>query len=97
MRYDPLNEDPVFGDNGEIIREPEPRFPSLFLTIAPGSEGYEEGYRYRVDQLDGEMHYFADHERAADFIVREGLDLVDYAQMAELRLEAGIEFEYEEG
>lgn len=94
MSYNPLNDDPIFDDDGAILREPEPRFPCLYLTIDPGSEGYDQGYRFRVDQIDGEMHYFADRERAVHFILREALDLVDYEKMLRLREEAGIEFRY---
>ena len=94
MSYQPTNEDPVFDDEGNIIREPEPKFHCLYLTIDPGSEGYDEGYRYRVDQLDGAMHYFVHRERAVNFILREGLDLVDYTQMLRLRQAANIKFRY---
>ena len=94
MSYRPNNEDPVFDDEGNIVREPEPQFPCLYLTIDPGAEGYDKGYRFRVDQLDGEMHYFADPERAANFILREGLELVGYTKMLKLRKAASIGFRY---
>lgn len=94
MSYYHANPDPVFDDEGSIVREPESRFPCLYLTIDPGSEDYDEGYRYRVDQLDGSWHYFADEDRAVHFILREGLSLVDYEKMRSLREDAGVEFRY---
>ena len=96
MSYNPANPDPVFADDGTILRDPEAVFPCLYLTIDPGSEGYAEGYRFRVDQLDGEMHYFGNAERATHFIVREGLDTVDYKKMRSLREAACIDFRYED-
>lgn len=67
------------------------KFPVLFLSIdSPNDEGYAEGYRYRVDQLDNDRHYFRDRDRAEDFIDREGMEVVSIKRMFALRDKLGI-------
>ena len=88
MSYNPHNPKPVFDDDGNIINEPAPVFPILLLNIGEGDEGWDEGYRWRIDQLDEDYIYMADWDRVEHFVMREGLDIVSIEQMHAMR-EAG--------
>ena len=96
MSDESTNDGPVFDDDGEMIREPDPIYPALYLTIDPPDPAYNLGFRFRVDQLDGAMHFFTNKHRAVQFILREGLELLDYDEMLKRRRAAGIDFRYDD-
>jgi len=77
--------DPIFDADGNMINEPNPIFPVLFQEIERGEDGYAEGHRYTVEQLDADVSYFVAFDRARDFILREGLDVLGCDDMDELR------------
>ena len=89
MSYNPYNPDPIFDETGQVVKEPEVRFPVLYMRLTPGDKGFDEGYRFVVEQLDEEVHYFRDREASDAFIIREGLDVIDDAALMKSMRERG--------
>jgi hypothetical protein len=61
------------------------RQPCLFRELATSDRGYHQGFRYRVDQKDGDEHFFAGRYRAEWFIAVHGLTPISEQQMAIIR------------
>jgi len=59
----------------------------LFLEMETGDRGWEEGYRFMVQTIEGEEFFFSDRDRTEDFIIREGLGVISIPEMQELRIE----------
>ena len=78
----------VVDGDGNIIREPDPIFPVLFLELEPDDIGWDEGWRYAVEQVDEDINFFHCVERAEQFIYREGLDVVKIDEMLRMREES---------
>ena len=65
---------------------PGGRFPCLFLRLEPGDAGFDDGYRYRVDQDDPEdQHFFYTRKRAQEFVDIHGFAVVGLDEMEALR------------
>lgn len=84
----PRNDDPFARSNHREPWEPRAIHPIMFLELSAGDAGWEEGYRWRVDQLDEDQHFFADRERAEDFIILHGMKVVTVERMIDLREQA---------
>jgi hypothetical protein len=91
MSDSPSNPRRIYDSDGNIIEEPEPRFPVMFLKFEKGDPEYKEGYRYRVDQLDEDQHYFKTRKRAEEFMFREGMYSVSIPKMMKMR-EQGVTY-----
>lgn len=61
------------------------REPCLLIELTTRERGYPQGYRFRVDQRDGDKHYFANRQRAEWFVAVHGLTPVSEHQMAIIR------------
>ena len=77
--------DPIFDGDGNMVNEPNPLFPVLFLPLEPGDDGYAQGYRYVVEQLDEDVSFFVEFDRAKTFIIREALEVLGEDDMDQLR------------
>lgn len=57
----------------------------LFLEMESGDRGWNKGWRWMVQTPDQDEFYFHDRDRAEDFIVREGMEVISIPKMIELR------------
>jgi len=64
------------------------RWPCLLIKIDPNNEIYKRGFRFMVEQADSDRHWFVERPRVDEFIRREGMYLVDKAQMKRHRQRA---------
>lgn len=91
MPNNPNNPEPMFNDEGNLVNEPPAIFPVLLLEIEEEDKGWDKGWRYQVEQLDEHVHFFSSFERAEQFVLREGMDVISIPRMKTLR-EAGITY-----
>ncbi len=61
------------------------QFPVLLVQLESSDVGYDAGFRYRIDQVDGESIYTLSRERAEHLIALHGLVPVTLAQMVRRR------------
>ncbi len=61
------------------------REPCLLMELTTRDRGYAQGYRFRVDQKDGDKHHFASRQRADWFVAVHGLTPVSEQQMSIIR------------
>lgn len=62
-------------------------FPCAWLELDPGDRGYEEGYRFVVEQIDGDQHFFVEKRRFEQFIKLHRFDVLEYDEFQRLREE----------
>ena len=67
--------------------DPNAWFPVLKHTLAAGDVGWEQGYRYTIEQADGDLFWFRSAETRDRFCKRHHLQIVDTATMASVRKE----------
>jgi hypothetical protein len=67
--------------------DPNAWFPVLKHTLAAGDVGWEQGYRYTIEQADGDLFWFRSAEARDRFCKRHHLQIVDVAAMASVRKE----------
>lgn len=67
----------------------DPCFAVLLQMLEETDAGFPppHRFRFRVEQVDGDAHYFLSRERAEKFIDRHGLYMVDDAEMDRVREE----------
>jgi len=61
--------------------------PILLQKLEPLDSGYEEGCRFRIVQIDGDVMHFANWGRAVQCIKSEGLRPVTEDEMDAIRKE----------
>ncbi len=69
------------------------RYPVLYYTLTPGDYGFDQGYRFMVEQVDKDRHFFKTsmgEHGAETFMQTHGMQMVPTAQMTEARQALGI-------
>lgn len=67
--------------------DPNAWFPVVKHTLAAGDVGWEQGYRYTIEQADGDLFWFRSADARDRFCRRHHLQIVDAATMASVRKE----------
>jgi hypothetical protein len=67
--------------------DPNAWFPVVKHTLAAGDVGWEQGFRYTIEQADGDLFWFRSAEARDQFCKRHHLQIVDLATMASVRKE----------
>lgn len=66
-------------------KESKNLYPGLWIPLEHDDEGYSEGYRFCIDNLYGELYYFANEERGDEFIDTHDFYIVTLDEMVKLR------------
>jgi hypothetical protein len=61
--------------------------PVLVQKLEPLDRGYDQGYRFRIIQIDADAMYFSDWDRVLQCIKNEGLKPITDEEMESIREE----------
>ncbi len=67
--------------------DPNAWFPVVKHTLSSGAVGWEQGYRYTIEQADGDLFWFRSADARDRFCKRHHLQIVDQATMTSVRKE----------